>query len=164
MDALHTTVLCLASAVGGEQHDACDMPEINPFPLGSYSWIDTYQSSIDESSLYHRDRVHNCDGRWSKLRLMADHPSVEFASWSQSDEDEWEQSIGQIDNPVLVVTWAFSTLPNASESIADVLSPRRTMQEYVTSEQEAPATIWFTMHGNALEYLDALDLDRSCFN
>ncbi len=143
--------------------DECDPPGITPFPSGSESWIDVFQDSIDRSKPLHTSEVPGDDPQWQRLRTMPDHAPVQFASWTQP-EDEWQLGTTQIEQPVLVVTWSFSTLPNASGSIAELLETRRTMQEYVTSDQDGPATLWFTVHGNAFEYLDELGIDRSCFN
>ncbi len=143
--------------------DDCESPGVTPFPLGSESWIDVFQDSIDRSQPVHASEVPGDDPRWQRLRTMPDHAPVEFSAWMQPD-DEWQQVVTQIEQPVLVVTWSFSTLPNASVPITELLEPRRTMQEYITSEQDAPATLWFTLHGNAFEHLDELGIDRSCFN
>ncbi|MCH2133650.1 MAG: hypothetical protein MK116_07860 [Phycisphaerales bacterium] len=91
---------------------------------------------------------------------------VTFVEWRKNSNGSWTQSNATIEQPVLVVTWSFANLPNTDYELGETLSNRRTMQRYVTSQDEnnSNATLWFTRHGNVGEYLDGLDVDRSCFN
>ena len=80
----------------------------------------------------------------------------------------WVQSNATIQEPVVVVTWSFANIPNSNSinELGNSLVNRRILQRYVTSQDplNGNSTLWFTKHGNAGDYLDGVNLNRSCLN
>ena len=160
--------LLLGSFVLPSLHaEECPEVPFTPTLAGTAGWIEAYNASISNANGTYVVQKSPDDVQWDGLRVMPLLDPVTFQQWDKVD-GVWVQSETTIEEPVIVVTWAFVSLPTSSTGfeLGETLSNRRIMQRYVTSEDESgfKATLWFTKHGNAAEYLDEIGIQRECLN
>jgi len=157
-------IFLLVQTVHGE---ACDDAPYMPTASGTEGWMAPYDLSISNANSTIFIDKPATDPQWSKLRVMPLLEPVTFKQWEQI-EGVWVQSNTTIQEPVVVVTWSFANIPNSNSinELGNSLVNRRILQRYVTSQDplNGNSTLWFTKHGNAGDYLDEVNLNRSCLN
>ena len=160
-------LMILAIVMPSVRGDECPEVPFTPTLAGTEGWLEAYGLSITNANSTYTVQKPDDDVQWGSLRVMPLRDPITFLQWEQVD-GVWVQSNATIQEPVIVVTWWFTNLPTSVTGfeLGETLSNRRLMQRYVTSEDQTNvnATLWFTKHGNAGEYLDDIGLQRECLN
>jgi len=146
-----TAAILFIPAMLAMADDAGDCtPATNPFDP---DWPAHFQTASDTAPLAMEDETIP----FEKLRTMPEGAqSITFNAWVKDESTgKLRKERRTIDDPVIVVTWdnAFGEKP---------FNQHRPLEEYVANPLDG--NLWFTIHCNIYERLDAMGYDRSCLN